>query len=62
MTKTDKKVREICEARGLHFKPWEVPPWEVDGGPSPWPHGTAGAISWKKAQILRKRLLDEAKP
>jgi hypothetical protein len=57
----DKRIRKLREARGLHFKPWEIPPWDVDDGPSPFPAGTAGAQSWSRAQKLRRRLIAEIK-
>jgi hypothetical protein len=25
----DQRVRELCERKGLRFKPWEMPPWQV---------------------------------
>jgi hypothetical protein len=58
-SEADRRIRELCERRGMRFKPWEVPPWRVHSGPSPWPANTAGAASWKPAQRLRQRLLEE---
>jgi hypothetical protein len=55
------RIRELCNKRGLTFKPWEVEPWDVDDGPSPWPPGTAGATTWPKAQALRRELIAELK-
>ena len=55
------RIRAWCEERGLSFKPWEVPPWDVDDGPSPWPPGTGGATSWPKAQKLRRKIIAELK-
>jgi hypothetical protein len=53
----DDRIRALCEARGLHFKPWQCLPWDVpDTGPSPWMAGSAGAISWIQAQALRRKL------
>ena len=58
------KIEALCAFKGLHFKPWECPPWEADEGPSPWPADTAGGGSWPKAQALRRELIAEllAKP
>jgi hypothetical protein len=63
MTNADlnERIRELCAARGLMFRPWEVPPWEVNDGPPPWPANSAGARSWPKAQALRRRLIAEIK-
>jgi hypothetical protein len=55
----DRRIEELCHQRGYHFKPWETPPWEADDGPSPWPPGCAGALSWPQAQQLRRRLIAE---
>jgi hypothetical protein len=60
-TELNERIRELCAARGLTFRPWEVPPWEVDDGPSPWPAGSAGGRSWPKAQALRRKLIAEIK-
>lgn len=60
MDKTDRAIKEECEARGLTFRPWEIPPWEVSlGEKCPWPSDRAGAQSWPKALELRRQLLDE---
>jgi hypothetical protein len=62
MTKLNDRIRALCEARGMTFKPWEIPPWDVpDTGPSPWPPTTGGSISWPKAQKLRRKLIAELK-
>ena len=53
------KIKAICEARDMTFKPWEVAPWDATDGPSPWPASTAGADSWPKAQELRRQLIAE---
>jgi len=55
----DKRIRGLCEERGYMFRPWETHPAEVNDGPSPWPHGTAGAMNWPKAQKLRRDLIAE---
>ena len=55
------RIRDLCEQRGLTFKPWEIAPWDVDGGASPWPPGTAGSASWPRAQALRRKLIAELK-
>ena len=53
----NRRIRQECERRGWQFRPWEVHPADVDDGPSPWPPGTAGGLSWPKAQALRRQLL-----
>jgi hypothetical protein len=53
------RIRAHCEARGMKFKTWEVTPWDVDDGPSPWPPHTAGARTWPKAQRLREQIIAE---
>ena len=53
------QIRELCEQRGLKFKPWETTPWEVDFGPSPWPSYVAGGETWPQAQALRRKLIAE---
>jgi hypothetical protein len=36
MTKTlDERIEELCDQKGLRFKPWELPPWIVGDGPCP---------------------------
>jgi len=58
-SKTDKMVQKWCDEHGLKFAPWEVHPAEADNGPSPWPVGAAGAVSWPKAQKLRRNIIAE---
>ena len=55
------RIRAWCNEHGLDFKPWEVHPAEAGTGPSPWPAGTGGAISWPKAQKLRRKIIAEIK-
>ncbi len=55
------RIRAWCDDRGVTFCPWEVHPAEVNGGPSPWPAGTAGADSWPKAQKLRRKIIADLK-
>ena len=45
--------------KALDLRPWQVSPLDADDGPSPWPRGNAGDLSWPNAQELR-RLLEEA--
>ncbi len=59
LTEENARVRALCERKGLRFRPWEIRPWEVDEGPSPYPSSTAGHASWSPAQRLRRRLLAE---
>jgi hypothetical protein len=55
----DAKIRELCEAKGLKFKPWEIHPADVGDGPSPYSASSAGGASWPKAQKLRRQLIAE---
>src|SRR5262245_52430145 len=55
----DAKIREICEERGMKFRPWEIRPWKAHDGRRPFGDGTAGAESRPKAQELRRRLIAE---
>ena len=55
----DERIRQLCEAKGWKFKPWECPPWLAGEYPKPYRPGTAGYASWPKAQRLRQRLLEE---
>jgi hypothetical protein len=55
------QIRAWCEARGYVFKPWEIPPWKANSGPSPWPEGSGGFEFWPKAQKLRRKIIAELK-
>jgi hypothetical protein len=55
------RIRELCEKRGLRFRLWEIPPWQANFGPSPWPSQVGGGESWPKAQALRRKLIAELK-
>jgi hypothetical protein len=58
-TKLNERIKAYCERAGMTFKPWEVPPWDVDDeGPSPWPEGSAGSATWPKAQALRVQIIE----
>jgi hypothetical protein len=57
--KTDDRIRAWCDERGLKFAPHEVHPADADNGPSPWPAGAAGAVSWPKAQKMRQKIIAE---
>jgi hypothetical protein len=46
----NERIEALCEARGLHFGPHEIPPWEADEGPSPYPPTSAGSLTWPMAQ------------
>jgi hypothetical protein len=41
----------------LGLGPWAVSPLEVHDGPSPWPDGSMGAMTWAGAQELRREIL-----
>jgi len=59
----DKRIKALCEAKNITFKPWEIPPWEVqDRERCPYPVGTAGARSWPDALALRAALKKELAP
>jgi len=53
------RIRRLCEQRGLRFQPWEIPPWDCDFGPSPWPPGVGASDTWGPAQRLRRKLIAE---
>jgi hypothetical protein len=55
----NERIEALCEARGLHFGPHEICPWEADDGPCPYSPGSAGALSWPLAQNLRRELIAE---
>jgi hypothetical protein len=57
----NERIEALCRAKGLTFRPWQVTPWDVDERPSPWGLGSAGTISWPKAQRLRRELIAEIK-
>jgi hypothetical protein len=50
----EKDDREL--SRLLHLKPWQLSPLDVDGGPCPYPQGSAGFESWPMALALRDKL------
>jgi hypothetical protein len=52
------KIRALCEAKGMTFKPWECPPWQAREGRVK-NDGTAWAESYPKAQALRRKLIAE---
>jgi hypothetical protein len=53
----DERIEARCERKGLVFGPHEMPPWEVDHEPSPYGPMSAGNLTWKPAQRLRRQLL-----
>jgi hypothetical protein len=58
----DRRIEALCEAKGLHFQPWELTPWSVstDGEPHPtYPDGHLVRKQWGMAQRLRRQLLRE---
>jgi hypothetical protein len=56
----NRRIEALCRERDYHFMPHETKPWEVStDGPSPWPEGCAGALSWPGAQRLRRQLIAE---
>lgn len=57
MTRLDKQVRELAEAKGFRVtRPWEIPPWEVVCGPCPY---SSGAEYWDAAVRFRRQLIAE---
>ena len=56
---TSDMVLAWCDEHGLKFAPWEVHPADANNGPSPWPAGAAGAVSWPKAQKMRREIIAE---
>jgi hypothetical protein len=55
----DAKIKELCDQRGLKFKPWESTPWDVREGPYIGSPGDVAAESWPQAQALRRKLIAE---
>lgn len=55
----DAKIEQLCEARGMTFKPWECPPWRAREGHVRPMGGSAWAESYPKAQALRRQLIAE---
>jgi hypothetical protein len=53
------RIRALCEERGLKFKPWEFPPWEVSEQPNPYPPGMGSHTLWPQALALRRKLIAE---
>jgi hypothetical protein len=63
MRDIDKRIKALCEQKGITFRPWQFPPpWEVnDGEPCPYPPDSAGAAWWPQALALRAKLKKELK-
>jgi hypothetical protein len=62
MKEIDKRIKALCEAKGITFKPWEYPrPWEIeDDEPCPYgPPSSAGVTWWPKLLALRAALKEE---
>ena len=57
----NERIRDLCEKRGLTFKPWEVTPWDVDRSVAVVLRAAVAGRSWPKAQALRRRLIAELK-
>jgi hypothetical protein len=55
----NERIEDLCERKELHFGPHEIPPWEADDGPSPYPPMSAGSTTWPLAQRLRRELIAE---
>ena len=55
----NERIQQLCDTKGLKFKPWEITPYAVTDEPSPYPRGSMGAITWPKAQAMRARLIKE---
>ena len=58
----NRRIRELCDARGWHFKPWLPAPYLVTCNPEPpkWATGPWRA-RWPAAARLRRELLAELK-
>ena len=54
----DAKIEQICESKGMKFKPWECPPWNAREERVV-NDGTVWAESYPKAQALRRMLIAE---
>lgn len=55
----DRRIRALCEARGLTFLPHELPPWQVPAEGEPhhtYPPGHGIRKQWPMAQRLRREL------
>src|SRR5262245_56712168 len=62
MNDLNRRIKALCEAKGIEFMAWEVPPWEVrDNEPCPYPPRTGGGESWPKTLALRAKLKAELK-
>jgi hypothetical protein len=59
LERLNERIEELCERKGLHFQPHEIPPWDADEGPSPHPPASAGSLTWPMAQKLRRELIAE---
>jgi hypothetical protein len=60
MTKTlDERMEELCDQKGLRFKPWELPPWIVGDGPCPQNCSQSDRQYWAPAKKLRRELINE---
>jgi hypothetical protein len=58
----DRRVEELCEAKGLRFAPYECPPWWVRCDEElPDPHDSLWYQSARLAQPLRRQLEAEIK-
>ncbi len=62
MTKIDRAIKVLCQAKGIAFKPWEFPPpWAIrDAEPCPYPPQSAAAAWWPKLLAIRTKLRAEA--
>ena len=50
----DERVAD--ERRRLNLRPWQIAPFEVDDGPSPYSPGAAGYDAWQQAQKWRAEI------
>jgi len=62
MTDLDKRIKALCEAKGITFKPWQFPerPWTIrDNERNRESPGTCAAIWFDQCLALRAALKKE---
>jgi hypothetical protein len=63
MNTLNKRIKALCEQKGLKFRPWEYPPpWEITDADAENPHlSLRGDKWWPKVVALRAALKAELK-